>query len=300
MSFRPEFHSLAVVGILVGLVGCQGAHPESTAPETIGAPGGLPAAVPDATQDASARAEDPPSLADLQILALEDPGAALNQMDRMLAEKTGEGPLLLLFADTTLAFFQHKLENGNLGPGLASDLLQDALGAYEGALRAGMAPRPALLGLIRCHRQLGDPASSWDAALALYDQIAPQIEAGQKVAEETLLAIGRAGLEQTISAVEAGGSAPGSSHVAVLALRTAKDQGSTAAILPLADLHAWLGSTESVAEVLGDGLHQAPHDLELYGRLQSLGRSDRNLQVGLLEQLRLDIPGQPTPLWYLG
>ncbi|PCJ55194.1 MAG: hypothetical protein COA70_02795 [Planctomycetota bacterium] len=221
-------------------------------------------------------------------------------MDDLLAENQGNGPLLLLFADTTLHFFAEKQADGTLSPGLAADLLDDALNAYEGALSAGGHASDGLLGLVKVYRQMGESTSSWDAALGLFDQISPDLEAGKLVSAEILLAIGQAGLDETAAAVQAGTPTPRSTHIAILVLQTAAEQGETAANLPLSDLATWLGNPTYASEVLAAGLHQTPHDLVLYGRLQNLGQNNRNRQVSLLEQLRLDVPGQATPLWYLG
>lgn len=300
MSFRPEFHSLVAVGLLGFLIGCTSAHPKTTAPEVDSAPvePEVPEAQgPEGEQDTPEASFD---LASLQALALEDPEAALLRLDDALASQPQDGALLLLFADTTMELFFQRQAAGTLGPGLASDLLADALSAYEAALQAGASQESGLVGLIGCYRQLGDPASGWDAALGLFDKISADLEKGQPVAENALLAIGQAGLDQTVAAVSAGDPAPGSAHLAVLALETARAQGDPTCVLPLADLYAWLGDLENQAQILAFGLHQSPNDLVLYGRLQGLGGGDRNRQVGILEQLRLDIPGQATPLWYLG
>ncbi|MHC4379876.1 MAG: tetratricopeptide repeat protein [Planctomycetota bacterium] len=300
MSFRPEFHSLVTIGLLGCMVSCTGAHPKTTAPETEVPPQGQEAPESGIPADEQDSLETPLDLGALQALALEDPELALNSLDKALSDRPQDGELLLLFADTTMELFRQKQVAGTLGPGLASDLLDDALGAYESALQAGVPQETGLVGLIGCYRQLGDPAAGWDAALGLFDRISADLEGGNPVAEEALLAIGQAGLDQTVASVSAGNPAPGSAHLAVLALETARAQGDAACILPLADLYAWLGDRENQAYVLAFGLDQSPNDLVLYGRLQGLGSGDRNLQVGILEQLRLDVPGQATPLWYLG
>jgi len=298
MSFRPEFHTLLIFGLLAGLGSCTGSHPTTTAQDEtplteVGEP--LVESLDDATPE-----EHPPSLEELTALALESPSSALNKMDALLAENQGNAPLLLLFADTTLRFFAEKQADGSLTPGLASDLLDDALNAYEGAVSAGDPTPAGLLGLVKVYRQMGETSASWDAALGLFDQISPEIEAGKEVSGEILLAIGQAGLDETVAVVQAGNPTPRSTHIAILALQTAAEQGETAANLPLSDLATWLGNPTYAAEVLAAGLHQTPDDLVLYGRLQNLGINNRNHQVSLLEQLRLDAPGQATPLWYLG
>ena len=298
MSFRPEFHTLLFAGLLVGLGSCTGSHPTTTAQDE--KPPLVVAEPATDTVDAPDQEELPPSLDELGSLAQEDPSAALNAMDDLLAKNQGNGPFLLLFADTTLSLFDQKATAGTLTPGLASDLLDDALSSYEGSMEAGGTSAEGLFGLSKVYRLMGETSSSWDAALGLFDQISPAIEAGESVSSAYLLAIGQAGLNETVSALQAGDPAPRSSHIAILALQTAREQDETAATLPLSDLAAWLGNSSYAAEVLADGLHQSPQDLVLYGRLQNLGAQDRNRQVSLLEQLRLDVPGQATPLWYLG
>jgi len=298
MSFRPEFHTLLFAGLLAGLGSCQGSHPTTTAQNEM--PPLEQAEHNVATSDDIAQAELPPSLEELQSLAAEDPASALNRMDDLLAENQGNVPLLLLFADTTLRLFEQKQADGSLTPGLASDLLDDALGAYQGALAIEGSSTAGLLGLVRSYRQMGDSAAAWDAALGLFDQISPAIEAGNAVDSTLLVAIGQAGLSATVASIQAGNPAPRSTHIAILALQTAIEQGDPSATLPLSDLSAWLGNPTYAAEVIAAGLHQSPSDLVLFGRLQNLGKQDRNRQVSLLEQLRLDIPDQATPLWYLG
>ena len=297
MSFRPEFHSLALLGLLVSLGACTGAHPESTAPE----PENIPTPVDPGEQMEELQAEEP--ALDLQALrqtASEDPSGALNEMDRLLGDFAENPDLLLLFGDTTLALFSQKQAEGTLSPGLASDLIADALGAYENAMRAGASPADGLLGLVQGYRLQGDAGAAWDAALGLYDQISPQLEAGDAVSHQSLVAIGRAGLDISVAAIQVGETAPANSYVAVLSLQTAVDAGEQAAVLPLSDLHAWLGNPRAAIEVLAVGLHAAPTDLALFGRLQNLGSGNRNQQVAVLQQLRDDAPGQATTLWYLG
>ncbi|MDA0666739.1 MAG: hypothetical protein O3A95_00465 [Planctomycetota bacterium] len=298
MSFRPEFHTLLFAGLLASLGSCTGSHPTTTAQNE--------KPLQEVTESSAQHSDEvttevlPPSLEELTALAQEDPSSALNKMDNLLAENQENGPLLLLFADTTLLLFEQKAANGSLTPGLASDLLDDALSAYEGAMAADGTSAVGLLGLVKVYRLQGETSSSWDSALGLFDQISPEIEAGNPVSPAYLLAVGQAGLDETVASIQAGDPAPRSSHIAILALQTANQQGETAAVLPLADLAAWLGNSTYAAEIIAAGLHETPNDLVLYGRLQNLGTQDRNRQVSLLEQLRLDVPGQATPLWYLG
>ena len=297
MSFRPDFHSLALLGLLAGLGACTGPHRETTAPE------------PEMVEPTEvSEAGDPPAVQETPVLDLEvlrataasDPSRALNEMDELLTDFGQDSRLQLLFGDTTLAFFAQKQAQGTLSPSLAADLLEDALGAYESALKTGAPPADGLLGLVRTHRQQGDAGAAWDAALGLYDQVAPSLEQGDAVGPEILLAIGRAGLDLTVAALQVGEAAPANSYVAVLSLQEAVHAGEQDAVLPLADLHAWLGNPRAAIDTLAEGLHQAPADLTLYGRLQNLGAGNRNQQVAVLQQLRTDVPGQATTLWYLG
>ncbi|MGB0953442.1 MAG: hypothetical protein ACPG31_09460 [Planctomycetota bacterium] len=297
MSFRPEFHSLALLSLLVGLGACSGAHPESTAPE----PADIP--IPDEKIEEEVVLEAAPQALDLAALeqtAQTDPSGALNQMDKLLGDHAENPALWLLFGQTTLDLFAQKQAQGTLSPGLASDLIADAQNAYEQALRAGADREAGLLGLVRSYRTQGDAGAAWDAALGLYDQVAPQLEAGEDVDTASLVAIGRAGLDISVAAIQVGEAAPANAYMAVLSLETAMQAGAQEAVLPLSDLHAWLGNPRAAIDTLAAGLHTAPTDLALFGRLQNLGAGNRNQQVAVLQQLRTDVPGQATTLWYLG
>lgn len=297
MSFRPEFHSLALLGLLVGLGACSGAHPESTAPE----PANLP--IPDETVVEEVPEVEEAAVLDLDALALTaqtDPSGALNTMDELLGEHAENADLWMLFGQTTLALFSQKQAQGTLSPGLASDLIDDALNAYEMALRTGADREEGLLGLVNSYRTQGDAGAAWDAALGLYDQYSPRLEAGEPVGTTALVAVGRAGLDISVAAIQVGETAPANVYMAVLSLESAVQAGAPEAVLPLSDLHAWLGNPRAAIDVLAAGLHTNPNDLALYGRLQNLGAGNRNQQVAVLQQLRTDVPGQATTLWYLG
>lgn len=297
MSFRPEFHSLALLGLLVGLGACSGAHPESTAPE----PANLP--IPDETVVEEVPEVEEAAVLDLDALALTaqtDPSGALNTMDELLGEHAENADLWMLFGQTTLALFSQKQAQGTLSPGLASDLIDDALNAYEMALRTGADREEGLLGLVNSYRTQGDAGAAWDAALGLYDQYSPRLEAGEPVSTTALVAVGRAGLDISVAAIQVGETAPANVYMAVLSLESAVQAGAPEAVLPLSDLHAWLGNPRAAIDVLAAGLHTNPNDLALYGRLQNLGAGNRNQQVAVLQQLRTDVPGQATTLWYLG
>jgi tetratricopeptide (TPR) repeat protein len=292
MSFRPEFQSLAILCLVGAVVGCQGSHPQTTAPEPH-----APAPDVEPTSEPVVVAEQAPTTADIRELAARNPAAALNELDQ-LGDLDAE--LTLLFGETVLQLFQAKEVDGSLGPGLAEDLLFEAEEAFQRAFELGADPIPTLRGLLNTRRLAGDAAGAWEAGQWLFTRVEPQLVSGEDVAADTLLAIGTSGLDFTVAAVQSGDAPPASAYKAAVALESAMSQGVTKAVLPLADLYAWQGEPKLALETLTAGLQASPNDAVLFGRVQNLGSRNRSDQVTALEQLCLDCPGEAMPLWYLG
>ncbi len=296
MSFRQEIRTLLKIVPLLVAVSCSGAHPKTTAPAVDEAlRGGIE------PESAEVQAEQPlPSLEELQQLAATDPEQALIQMDRRLAATPEDGPLLVLFGNTTLALFQRKQDAGQLGPGLAADLLADAKEAFSLAQKRDTEKAQAEAGFVRCQLLAGEVDAAWQTALQLFATITPALEQGEEVDSSLLLSVGKAGLAAASQAKQAQQPEPASIHLATTSLETAWQQGEFSAALPLADLWSWLGQQERAAKTLVRALQLQPNNLQLYQRLQNIGPSVRNLQVDLLTELCQQHPGQAMPLWYLG
>lgn len=294
MSFRPEFQSLLIL-CLAGLAGgCQGSHPKTTAPD-------LPEVITggSSAQESveSAPVETTPSTSEIRALAAHDPAAALNQLDRIGDLDAEQNQL---FGETSMQLFDLKVADGSLGPGLAEDLLYEAELAFGQAFELGGDPTKALLGLLNTRKQAGDAQGAWQAGQWLFERVETQLQSGEYVASNTLLAIGTAGLDFIIASLQAGDPAPASAYKATAALESAMSIGVVEAAQPLADLYAWNNEIELALATLCAGLELSPDDLVLWGRIQNLGGQNRNEQVKHLELLRSNCPGEATPLWYLG
>ncbi len=297
MSFRQEFQSLLFLCLAGLMCGCQGSHPKTTAPD---APP-LVAVTPELPNMGDTKLpgapDQVPTTAEIRALAQENPAAALHQLDQFASL---DGEQNLLFGQTSMLLFQRKQADGSLSPSLAADLLADAEESFQRAFELGADPQTTLIGLLNARRQAGDAAGAWQAGQWLFTRVEPQLQSGQYVASSTLLTIGAAGLAFTVATVQAGDAAPASAYKATAALESAMYMGVVEAALPLADLYAWSGEVELALGTLCAGLLISPEDSVLWGRLQNLGAQSRNSQVEHLEKLRLDSPGEATPLWYLG
>ncbi|MCP4094547.1 MAG: hypothetical protein GY747_14010 [Planctomycetes bacterium] len=294
MSFRPEFQSLAIL-CLAGLIGgCQGSHPKTTAPEP---PPPVPENPSTPEIDHQVEPEQQASIEEIRALAAQDAAAALNELDKF-DELDAESAML--FGDTSMNLFSQKAADGSLSPALAEDLMFEAESAYQQAFELGADPIEALSGMLNARRLAGDPQGAWQAGQWLFERVEPQLASGEYVASRTLLDIGLAGLDFTVASVQSGDPPPASAYKAAAALEAALGMGFIGAALPLADLYAWQNEPELALEILCQGLELTPDDLTLFGRVQNLGPNNRNLQVEVLEKLRLDCPGEATPLWYLG
>ncbi|MDP7061855.1 MAG: hypothetical protein QF489_02855 [Planctomycetota bacterium] len=294
MSFRPEFQSLAIL-CLAGLIGgCQASHPKTTAPEP---PPPLPGNPSNPKTGAQIEVGQRPSIEEIRALAAQNPSAALNELDQF---EELDAEMSMLFGDTSMNLFSQKAAAGSLSPALAEDLMYEAEAAYQRAYEQGANPIAALSGILNSRRLAGDALGAWQVGQWMFERVEPQLASGEYVASSVLLEIGSAGLDFTIASVQSGDAPPASAYKAAAALEAALGMGVTNAALPLADLYAWQNEPELALETLFQSLKLLPNDLTLYGRLQNLGPKNRNLQVELLEKLRLDCPGEATPLWYLG
>ena len=294
MSFRPEFQSLAIL-CLAGLIGgCQGSHPKTTAPEP---PPPVPENPSTPEIDQPVEQEQGLTTEEIRVLAAQDAASALNELDK-LGELDAEQAML--FADTSMNLFSQKAAAGSLSPALAEDLIYEAESSYQLAFELGADPISALSGMLNARSLGGDAQGAWEAGQWLFERVEPQLASGEYVASRTLLAIGSSGLAFTVASVQAGDPPPASAYKAAAALEAALGMGAGEAALPLADLYAWQNEPELALETLCQGLELSPNDLVLFGRIQNLGPANRNSQVEVLEKLRLDCPGEATPLWYLG
>lgn len=287
MSFRPLIFGC---GLIVGLA-LVSACSSPTDLETTEA-GSEPAPSPDAPQQ-----PDPPSMAELRAQADLDPESALRAMDGCVADYEREYTFWLLYAQATDALFLQKAADGSLGPGLATDLLEDGAEAYRTALRLNSADADVHLALAENRRQAGEPEAAWQAAEAACRALN---RAGLIPGAEARTAAAQFGVRYVAAAIQAGEPVPGAAREIQIQLQQCTQAGHLDAFLPLSDLYAWQGLTTRAAEPLAELLGADPTRADAYGRLSSLGLSDRNLQVALLEQLRMDRPDSADALWYLG
>ncbi|MFQ5748792.1 MAG: hypothetical protein ACE5H3_04955, partial [Planctomycetota bacterium] len=287
LEIRPARGALFL--LLVSAWGCQLHHRAESAAVS-------PGETPPSAEESGAQSA-PPTLE--EIRAAGDRGdleGALNLLDKRRVRLPGDAATWMLFGEDNLAFAEQLVSQGGGDPGLIEGLQADAANAFRkaGELLPGDPAPPA--GLARALLAAGDPAGAWKAAEEVIRRLGSE-EAGDPALLEE---IGRAGLAVTIQALQATKPAPGAARQGERALRAAWAGGRASAVVPLADLLAWVKRPGDARAVLVKALAQDPGSGEFLGRLKNLDAKDPSAAVADLEAVHEAVPGDAGILWYLG
>ncbi len=289
-GFRLEIRRAerALLLLLVSAWGCQLHHRAENA------------GIPPGGKAPAAQGTAPPPVPTLaEIRAAGDAGdleGALNMLDKRRVRFPEEAAAWMLFGEDNLAFASQVLSQGGGDPGLIEGLHADAANAFRkaGELRPADPAPPA--GLARALRAAGDSAGAWKAAEEVIRRLGSEEQGDPALLEE----IGRAGLAVTIQALQAGKPAPGAARQGERALRAAWAGGRLSAVVPLADLLAWVKRPRDARTVLVKALEQHPESQEWIARLKNLDANDPNAAVADLEAVHEAVPKDAAILWYLG